>query len=211
MEAWENIPEELVWKSWTAYGYPTEKDLTCSNEHSLVVFSDEEIGTMVEKLYGPGVRTNFEDENLCGPDPSFVRGEECSSDDSDDDDIDDDDSDDDASVEEVYFDTVEEVGDTLDEVVEPAATPTATVTTAATPTATVGVGCAAGELCGMKTTPLGSAHTCLNCRRHVHGCLCSSLWDKRGAECKVTVEDLTAVGKTMSKSNGAVICYACMQ
>jgi hypothetical protein len=117
-------------------------------------------------------------------------------------------------VEEVYCDTVEEVGDTLEEVievVEPAATPTATETTAATRTATVGVGCATGEFCGRKTTPLGSAHTCLNCRRHVHGCLCPSLWDERGTECKVTVEDLTAVGKTMSKSTGAVICYACMQ
>ncbi len=97
------------------------------------------------------------------------------------------------------------------EVVEPAATPTATMTTAATPTTTVSVGCAAGEFCGMKTIPLGSAHTCLNCRRHLHGCLCSSLWDERGTECKVTVEDLTAVRKIMSKSNGAVICYACMQ
>jgi len=91
---------------------------------------------MVEKLCGPGVQSNFENEHLCGPDPSFPSDEECSSDGIDDDD----------RVEEVYFDTVEEVVDTLEEiveVVEPAATRTATTTPSATPTATVGVGCAA--------------------------------------------------------------------
>lgn len=191
VEAWEKIPEELVKKSWTACGYPSEKDLTCSNEDAIVVFSNEEIGAMVENLCGPGIRSNFEDEDLCGPDPSFPSDEEVSSDESD---ISDDDS-----VEDVYFDTFEEVV----EVVEPIATPTATVA--------VGVGCAAGELCGMKTTPLGSAHTCLNCRRHVHGALCGALWDERGSDCKVTVENLTEVGKKMSKSTGAVICYTCMK
>jgi len=50
VEAWEKIPEELVKKSWTACGYPSEKDLTCSNEDAIVVFSNEEIGTMVENL-----------------------------------------------------------------------------------------------------------------------------------------------------------------
>jgi len=34
-------PEELVRKSWTDCEYPAEKDLTCSNEDLLVVFSDE--------------------------------------------------------------------------------------------------------------------------------------------------------------------------
>jgi len=92
---------------------------------------------------------------LRGPDPSFPSDEECSSDESD---ISDDDS-----VEDVYFDTFEEVV----KVVEPAATPNATVA--------VGVGCAAGELCGTKTIPLGSAHTCLNCRRLVYGALYGAL------------------------------------
>ena len=63
----------------------------------------------------------------------------------------------------------------------------------------------------MKTTLLGSAHTCLNCRRLVHGALCGALRDKRGPDCKVTEENLMEVGKKMSKSNGAVICYACIQ
>ena len=107
---------------------------------------------MLENLCDPGVQSNFEDEDLCGPDPAFSSDEECSSDESD---ISDDDS-----MEDVYFDTFEEVV----EVVEPATTPTATVA--------VGVGCAAGKLCGMKTTPLGSAQTCLNCRIHVLGAWC---------------------------------------
>ena len=166
-----------------------EKDLTCSNEDYIVVFSDEEIDTMVENLCGPGVRSNFEeDEDLCGPDPAIPSDEECSSDESD--------TSDDDSVEDVYFNMFEKF-------VEPAATPTATVA--------VGVGCAAGELSGMNTTPLSNAHTCLNCRRHVHGALCGALWDERGPDCKVTEENLMEVGKKMSKSNGAVICYACMK
>jgi len=154
-----------------------EKDLTCSNEDYIVVFSDEEIDTMVENLCGPGVRSNFEeDEDLCGPDPAIPSDEECSSDESDD--ISDDDN-----VEDVDFDRFEEVV----EVVEPTATPTATVAVA------VGVSCAAGGLCGANTTPLGSAHTCLKCKRHVHGALCGALWDERGPDCKVTVENLTEV------------------
>ena len=65
MEAWEKILGELVRKSWTACRYPAETDLACSSGESVVVFSDEDIWTMVEKLYGPGVHTDFDDEELC--------------------------------------------------------------------------------------------------------------------------------------------------
>ena len=47
----------------------------------MVVFSDEEIGTMVEKLCGPRVRINFDNEDLCGPDPYFPSNEDCRSND----------------------------------------------------------------------------------------------------------------------------------
>ena len=45
----------------------------------------------------------------------------------------------------------------------------------------------------------------------MHGALCGAMWDERGSDCKVTVENLTEVGKKMSKSTGAVICYTCMK
>ena len=41
VKAWDLIPEELVRKSWTACDYKSEKDLSCSNEGTTVVFSNE--------------------------------------------------------------------------------------------------------------------------------------------------------------------------
>ena len=79
-------------KSWTACGYPQENDLRCNNEKSVVVWTDKEIGTMVEQLCGPEVRTNFDDVE-CGPDEHFPSGDECSSDE---------DTSSDDSVEEIY-------------------------------------------------------------------------------------------------------------
>ena len=38
VQAWDMIPEELVRKSWTACGYPAEKDLECSNANYVVFF-----------------------------------------------------------------------------------------------------------------------------------------------------------------------------
>ena len=115
--------------------------------------------------------------------------QECSSGESD--------SSDDDSVEEIYFDSFEDIVEVVQQ--------------STTSTVTVGVGCAAGELCGRKTTPLGSAHTYLNCRRLMHGALCGALWDERGPDCTVTEKNLMEVGKKMAKSNGAVICHACMK
>jgi len=82
------IPEELVQKSWTACRYPAKADLACSNEELVVMFSDEEMGTMVKKLCGPGVCSKFDNKDLCGPDPSFPGDEDCRSDDSNDSDDD---------------------------------------------------------------------------------------------------------------------------
>ena len=71
----------------------------------MVVFTDEDIGTMVENLCGPGVWSNFEDEDLCGPGPSFLSDEECSSDESD--------SSDDDGMGEIYFDSFEDVDEVI--------------------------------------------------------------------------------------------------
>ena len=65
-------------KSWTACGYKSEKDLSCSNEGTMVVFSDEQVGSMVEDICGEAVRANFEDVE-CGPDPIHPSDIECSS------------------------------------------------------------------------------------------------------------------------------------
>ena len=53
----------------------------------MVVFTDNEVGTMVEEICGEGVRTNFEDPE-CGPDPHFPSDVETSSDEDDSDDAD---------------------------------------------------------------------------------------------------------------------------
>ena len=64
---------------WTACGYKSDKDLSCSNEGTMVVFTDEHVGTMVENICGEAVRSNFEDVE-CRPDPMHPSDEECSSD-----------------------------------------------------------------------------------------------------------------------------------
>ena len=79
MEAWEKISDELVKKSWTGCGYPQEKDLTTNNENAMVVWSEKDIGAMVEAPCGPEIRTNFDDVE-CGPDKHFPSDDECSSD-----------------------------------------------------------------------------------------------------------------------------------
>ena len=90
VKVWDLIPEELVRISWTLCGYKSEKDLSCSNEGTMVVFSNEQVGSMVEDIYGEAVRTNFEDAEY-GPDPMHPTDTECSSiehgDSSDDDEI----------------------------------------------------------------------------------------------------------------------------
>jgi hypothetical protein len=79
VEAWAKIPEELVKRSWTACGYKAQQDLTPSNEGAMVVYTDEEVGTMVEEICGEEVRTNFEDPE-CGQEPAFPSDDESSSD-----------------------------------------------------------------------------------------------------------------------------------
>ena len=39
---------------------PGEDDLNGNNTMAMVVWSDEDVGTMVEKLCGPDIRTNFD-------------------------------------------------------------------------------------------------------------------------------------------------------
>ena len=71
--------------------------------------------------------------------------------------------------------------------------------------------CAAGNLCGMKTTPLTSGgHVCLNCRKKLHWCLCGSLWEEPGDACQVRLEDLSEQGRQNTEIVGALICFGCM-
>ena len=110
----------------------------------MVVWSDKDIGAMVEALCGPEIRTNFDDVE-CGPDKHFPSDDECSSDNanavSDDCEIEDD------NVEEIYVETTpmrrSKAGDDC-------------------------IMCATGDRCGMKTTKLGGLHTCLNYGKKIH-------------------------------------------
>jgi len=61
VKAWDLIPEELVRKSWTACGYKSEKHRSCPNGGTMVVFTDKQVGMMVEELCGEVVRSDFED------------------------------------------------------------------------------------------------------------------------------------------------------
>ena len=72
------IPEELVRKPWTMCGYKSEKDLSCSNEGSTVVLSNEQVNSMVGDICGEAVRTHFEDAE-CGPGPMHQSDIRCSS------------------------------------------------------------------------------------------------------------------------------------
>ena len=45
-------------KSWTACGYKSEKNLTCSNEGTMVMFTDDQVGTtnlILKKVILPGM------------------------------------------------------------------------------------------------------------------------------------------------------------
>ena len=199
VKAWDLIPEELVRKSWTACGYKSEKNLSCSNGGTMVVFTDEQVGTMVEEICGEAVRTNFEDVE-CGPDPMHPSDEECSSDE--------DVGSSDDEIEELYADPAPPARVRVQDVerVEVLVDPT--------PPAREQVQdnrCAAGNLCGMKTTPLTrGGHVCLNCRKKLHGCLCGSLWDEQGDACRVRLEDLSEQGRQNTEIVGALICFGCM-
>ena len=104
---------------------------------------------MVEQLCGEGVCTNFEDEACCGADPPFPSDDESTSDD---------------SVEEVY--------------VTPATKLTAQFSEKSQSQKDMNK-CAAGERCGMKTTPLDGLHSCMNCSKHMHG-FCVELFGMKG-------------------------------
>ena len=185
VEAWEKIPEELVNKSWTACGYPQEKDVTTNNANAMVVWSEKDIGAMVEALCGTEIRTNFDDVE-CGPDEHFPSDDECSSDNE----CSDDNESEDDNVEEVY--------------VEPAPMRKSKARDDCNM-------CAAGDRCGMKTTKLDGLHKCLICGKRMHGFLCGALWDERGDECMMTVKDLSELGQKRESSIGALIGYTCMK
>jgi len=69
--------------------------------------------------------------------------------------------------------------------------------------------CAAGEHCCMKTIPVQGLHSCLNCDKKMHGILCGTLWEERGSDCRIGVDDLTESGRNKAPLVGALICFAC--
>ena len=52
VDAWDLISEKLVKKSWTACGDKSEKDTSRSNGGNVVVFSNEQVGSVVEEICG---------------------------------------------------------------------------------------------------------------------------------------------------------------
>ena len=149
----------------------------------MVVFSDEQVGLMVEDICGEAVRAHFEDAE-CGPDPMHPSDIdiECSS-------IEDVDSSDDDEIKELFAEQVLPAKARVRDVESVA------IVEDSTPPAVSQVKdnrCAAGKLCGMKTTPLTiGGQVCLVCHKNVHGCICASLWAERGDGCQVTLEDLS--------------------
>jgi len=166
----------------------------------MVVFTDEQVGTMVEDICGEAVRSDFEDVE-CRPDPMHPSDNECSSDE-------DEDSSDDDENKELYADPappararVQDV-ERVEVVVDPTLPARAPVQDNR---------CAAGNLYVMKTTPLPRGwHVCLNCCNKLHGCLCGSLWVGRGDACRLRLEDLSEQGCTNTAIVGALICFGCM-
>ena len=141
----------------------------------MVVFTNEQVGSMAEEIGGEVVRTNFEDAE-CGPNPIHPSDNECSS-------VEDDDKSNDDGIEEFYADPAAPArgralgldAKRVEFVIDP------------TPPATAHVQdskCAADNHCGMKTAPLTiGGHVCLNYHKKTHGCLCGSLWAEKGDGC----------------------------
>ena len=124
----------------------------------MVVFSDEQVGSMVEDICGEAVRANFEDAE-CGPDPMYPSDIECSS-------IEDIDSSDDDEIKELFAEQALPAKARVRDV------ESVEVVVDSTPPAVSQVKdsrCAAGNLCGTETTPLAiGGHVCLNCYKKVH-------------------------------------------
>ena len=59
-------PRRDLTEIWMECGYKSEKDLTCAcyNGDTMVVFTGEEVGTMVGELFGESVRTMNVDQIL---------------------------------------------------------------------------------------------------------------------------------------------------
>ena len=155
---------------------------------------------MVGGICGEEVRTNFEDPE-CGPDLMHPSDTKCSS-------TEDGDSSDDDEIKELFAEQaipakarvrgVESVEIVVDSTL-PAVSQVQDNR------------CAAGNLCGTKTTPLTiGGHVCLNCHKKVHGCLCRSLWAERGEGCLVTLEDLGEQGRANTTLVDALICFGYM-
>ena len=61
--AWDKVPEELVKKAWDVSHYRRYADLCGeSNTGSMVEYSDEQLGTIVEKIAGDAARMAWIDE-----------------------------------------------------------------------------------------------------------------------------------------------------
>ena len=77
VKAWEMVPEELVRKSWTACGYPSQKELE-SNTGAIVPYSESAVSDLVGTLCGLDARTNFHCGES-GPEPYFSSSDEADS------------------------------------------------------------------------------------------------------------------------------------
>ena len=65
VKAWAKVPKELVWKSWEVYGYKSTEDLSNEEETESVTvinYSQEQLGTMIENLAGDYARMAWIDE-----------------------------------------------------------------------------------------------------------------------------------------------------
>ena len=138
-----------------------------------MVFSNEQVGLMVEEICGEAVRANFEDAE-CGPDPMHPSDTECSS-------IEDGDSSDDDEIKELFTEQA------LPEKARVRDIESVEIVIDSTPRAVSQVQdirCTAGNICGTKAPPLTTGdHVGLNCHNKVHGCLCGILWAERGDGC----------------------------
>ncbi len=62
VEAWDKIPEEMVRKSWTACGYPSEEELSFSDRGQIVPWTEDAVRAMVKQYCGQEGLDHLEDE-----------------------------------------------------------------------------------------------------------------------------------------------------
>ena len=67
------------WENMDGLWYKFEKNLSYSNKGLMVVFTNEQVSTMVGEICGEALHSNFEDVEY-GPDPMNPDNDECSTD-----------------------------------------------------------------------------------------------------------------------------------